>query len=38
LSYDRRGPKDNVVTCEDQTVYRINITPEGRVGVEKQQE
>lgn len=38
LSYDRREPKDNVVTCEDQTVYRINITPEGRVGVEKQQE
>lgn len=36
LSYERHGPKDNIVTCQDQTVFRIHVTPEGRVAVEKQ--
>lgn len=36
LSFERRGPKDNIVTCVDQSVFRIRVTPEGRVAVEKQ--
>jgi hypothetical protein len=36
LSYERIGPKGHTVICEDQTVYRIHVTPEGRVAVEKQ--
>jgi hypothetical protein len=36
LSYAHREPKDSVVTCDNQTVYRIQVTPEGRVAVEKQ--
>ena len=36
LSYERLGPRDNIVTCEGQTMYRIHVTPEGRVAVEKQ--
>ncbi len=35
LSYERHGPSDSFVTCEDQTVYRIHVTPEGRVAVDK---
>ena len=36
LSYERLGPRDNIVICEGQTMYRIRVTPEGRVAVEKQ--
>jgi hypothetical protein len=35
LAYERRGPRDSLVTCDDQTIYRIYVTPEGRVAVEK---
>ena len=35
LSYERHGPRDSFVTCEDQTVYRIHVTPEGHVAVDK---
>ena len=36
LSYERLGPRDKIVICEGQTMYRIRVTPEGRVAVEKQ--
>ncbi len=36
LSYERLGPRDNIVICEGQTMYQIRVTPEGRVAVEKQ--
>ena len=36
LAYERRGPKDNIVTCLDLSVFRIHVTPEGRVEVDKQ--
>jgi hypothetical protein len=36
LSFERRGPKDNLVTCHDLSVYRIHVTPEGRVAVDRQ--
>ena len=36
LAYERRGPRDSLVTCDDQTIYRIYVTPEGRVNVDKQ--
>jgi len=35
LSYERIGPKGHTVICEDQTVFRIHVTPEGRVAVEE---
>lgn len=35
LSFERRGPRESLVACDDQTVYRIHVTPEGRVAVEK---
>lgn len=35
LDYERRGPSDSLVTCHDLTIYRIHVTPEGRVAVEK---
>lgn len=36
LSYERRDANDNIVTCEDRSIYRIHVTPEGRVAVDKQ--
>ncbi len=36
LSYERLGPRGNIVLCEDQSMYRIHVTPEGRVTVKKQ--
>lgn len=36
LAYERRGPRDNIVTCLDLSMFRIHVTPEGRVEVEKQ--
>lgn len=36
VSYERLGAKGNIVTCEDNTTYRIHVTPEGRVAVDKQ--
>lgn len=35
LAYEHRGPRDSLVTCEDQTIYRIHVTPEGRVAVDE---
>jgi hypothetical protein len=32
-SYERYGSNGDLVTCEDRTVYRIQVTPEGRVAV-----
>jgi hypothetical protein len=36
LSYERRAANDNIVTCEDRSIYRIHVTPAGRVAVDKQ--
>lgn len=36
LAYEYRGPRDNLVTCEDQTIYRIHVTPEGHIAVDEQ--
>ena len=36
LSYERRDAGDSIVTCEDHSTYRIHVTPEGRVAVDKQ--
>lgn len=36
LAYERRGARDSLVTCQDQTVYRIHVSPEGRLAVERQ--
>ena len=36
LSFERHGPRDNIVTCLDLSVFRIHVTPEGRVKVEQQ--
>ena len=36
LSYERLGPRDNIVICEGQSMYRIHVTPEGRVTFKKQ--
>lgn len=36
LAYERRGARESLVTCKDQTVYRIHVTPEGRLAVDKQ--
>lgn len=36
VNYERRGPRDSLVTCEDQTIYRIHVTPEGRIAVDEQ--
>lgn len=36
VTYERRGPRDSLVTCEDQTMYRIHVTPEGRIAVDRQ--
>ncbi|HEY5627641.1 MAG TPA: hypothetical protein VIR79_06825 [Nitrospira sp.] len=36
-SYERHGEKGNIVTCQDQTMFRIYVTPEGRVAVERRQ-
>jgi hypothetical protein len=32
-SYERYGSDGHLVTCENQTVYRIQVTPDGRVAV-----
>jgi len=37
VSYERQAKKGNIVTCKDQTMFRIYVTPEGRVAVERQQ-
>jgi hypothetical protein len=34
-SYERHESNGHIVTCEDQTVYRISVTPEGRVVVDE---
>jgi len=34
-SYERYESNGHLVTCEDQTVYRVQVTPEGRVNVDK---
>jgi len=34
-NYERHESNGHTVTCEDQTVYRIHVTPEGRVAVDK---
>jgi len=34
-SYERDESNSHLVTCEDQTVYRMHVTPEGRVNVDK---
>jgi hypothetical protein len=34
-SYERHESNGHTVTCEDQSVYRIHVTPEGRVAVDK---
>jgi hypothetical protein len=36
ISYERSGPLGHTVICDNQTVYRIRVTPEGRVAVDKQ--
>jgi len=35
LSYERGDAEDNFVTCENHSTYRIYVTPEGRVAVDK---
>lgn len=35
LSYERRGPRDNLLICKDFTAYRIHVTPEGRLAVDE---
>ena len=35
-SYTKGAPKDHIVTCRNKTMYRIHVTPEGRVAVDKQ--
>jgi len=35
LDYERHGPRESLVTCQDYSVYRIHVTPEGRVTVDK---
>lgn len=35
LAYERRGPRDHLAICEDRTVYRIHVTPEGRLAVDE---
>lgn len=27
--------RESIVTCDDQSIYRIHVTPEGRVGVDR---
>ncbi len=34
-SYERHESNGHLVTCEDQTVYRVQVTPEGRVKVDE---
>lgn len=34
LDFERRGPRDSIVRCEDDSAYRIRVTPEGRVSVD----
>ena len=36
VAYEYRGPRENLVTCDDQTIYRIHVTPEGRLAVDPQ--
>lgn len=36
LGYESAGPMGHTVICEDQTVFRIHVTPAGRVAVERQ--
>jgi hypothetical protein len=33
--HEVRGSRDSIVTCEDQTTYRVHVTPEGRVEVDR---
>lgn len=35
LSFERQGPRDSIVTCQDQSVFRIYVTREGRVAVDE---
>jgi hypothetical protein len=35
VHHEMRGTRDSVVTCEDQMTYRIHVTPEGRVEVDR---
>ena len=38
VSHEMRGTRDSIVTCEDETTYRIHVTPEGRVEVDRHPE
>jgi hypothetical protein len=33
--HEVRGARDSIVTCDDQTTYRVHVTPEGRVEVDR---
>jgi len=35
VHHEVRGTRDSIVTCEDQTAYRVHVTPEGRVEVDR---
>ena len=35
VDYEQHGSRESIVTCEGQLVYRISVTAEGRVKVEK---
>lgn len=35
VHHEVRGTRDRIVTCEDQTTYRVHVTPEGRVEVDR---
>ena len=34
LDFARLGPRESIVRCEDDSAYRIRVTPEGRVSVD----
>ena len=34
-SYQSRDSRDSIVTCKEGTTYRIQVTPEGRVDVNR---
>ena len=35
LSYTHVGSRDSLVTCDNQAVYRVHVTAEGRVAVDR---
>lgn len=36
LSYERAESNDHIVTCTEQLIYRVHVTPVGQVAVDKQ--